>query len=155
MKIKSFRGMITTDAGGDGTDTIPLKTNNGSVGYQIKKLQIIAEDPSDVSNEAVFQIFAVPTASTDKINFSNQSLLACAHYSNHLSGTIYPENLIVIFDNAKFNQDVYLTCKTDSGDKSINYYIEMEQVKLDLNENTVATLKDIRNIDAQFDVTIN
>jgi len=31
----------------------------------------------------------------------------------------------------------------------MNYYIELEQVKLDLNENTVATLKDIRNIASQ------
>jgi len=42
-----------------------------------------------------------------------------------------------------FNQDVYVTAATD---ESINYYIEMEQVKLALDENTVATLKDIRNI---------
>ena len=29
----------------------------------------------------------------------------------------------------------------------VNYYIELEQMKLDLSENTVATLKDIRNIE--------
>ena len=29
-----------------------------------------------------------------------------------------------------------------------NYYIELEQVKLDTNANTVATLKDIRNVTA-------
>jgi len=28
----------------------------------------------------------------------------------------------------------------------VNYYIELEQMKLDLNENTVDTLKDIRNV---------
>ena len=33
--------------------------------------------------------------------------------------------------------------------ESVNYYIELEQIKLDLNENTVATLKDIRNIASQ------
>ena len=145
-KTKSFRGMMTTDSGGDSTDTIPLSTNNGSIGYQIKKLQIIPKDPTDVTNEAVFQIFSIPTASTDEIDFSNQTLLGCAHYSNHLSGTLYSEDSTIIFDNMKFNQDVYLTCKTDSGDKAINYYIEMEQMKLALDENTVATLKDIRNI---------
>ena len=30
--------------------------------------------------------------------------------------------------------------------QKMNYYIELEQVSLDLTENTVATLKDIRNI---------
>jgi hypothetical protein len=146
MPIKSFRGLMNTDSGGDSTDTIVLHTNDGSTGYRITKLQIIPKDPTDTTTEAVFQIFTVPTASTDEIDFSNQTLLACAHYSNHLSGTLYPEDLIVVFDNAIFNQDVYLTCKTDAGSQAINYYIEMEQMKLDLNENTVATLKDIRNL---------
>jgi hypothetical protein len=146
MPIKSFRGLMNTDSGGDSTDTIVLHTNDGSTGYRITKLQIIPKDPTDTTTEAVFQIFTVPTASTDEIDFSNQTLLACAHYSNHLSGTLYPEDLVVIFDNAIFNQDVYLTCKTDAGSQAINYYIEMEQMKLDLNENTVATLKNIRNL---------
>jgi len=144
--IKTFRGLMNTDSGGDSTDTIVLHTSDGSTGYQIKKLQIIPKDPTDVTTEAVFQIFSVPTASTDEIDFSNQELLGCAYWSNHLSGTIYTEDMIVIFDRMIFNQDIYLTCKTDSGDKSMNYYIELEQVKLDLGENTVATLKDIRNI---------
>ena len=47
----------------------------------------------------------------------------------------------------KFNQDIFVTCDTGStSGESCNYYIELEQIKLDLNENTVATLKDIRNI---------
>ena len=35
MPTKSFRAMMVTDT----VDTIPLSTNNGSVGYKIKKLQ--------------------------------------------------------------------------------------------------------------------
>ena len=31
----------------------------------------------------------------------------------------------------------------------VNYYIELEQMPLALDENTVATLKDIRNITGQ------
>ena len=42
-----------------------------------------------------------------------------------------------------FNQDIYVT---NYGSGAMNYYIELEQIKLDLNENTVATLKDIRNL---------
>ena len=45
-----------------------------------------------------------------------------------------------------FNQDIYITCKSSG---NMNYYMELEQIKLDLNENTVATLKDIRNIKSQ------
>jgi hypothetical protein len=96
MPIKSFRGLMNTDEYGDSTDTIVLHTNDGSTGYRITKLQIIPKDPTDTTTEAVFQIFTVPTASTDEIDFSNQTLLACAHYSNHLSGTLYPEDLVTV-----------------------------------------------------------
>tara|TARA_Y100001938_G_C7839743_1_gene305518 strand:+ start:102 stop:563 length:462 start_codon:yes stop_codon:yes gene_type:complete len=151
MPLKSFRGLMTVDAGGDSTAQVSLHTNDGSIGYRIKKLQIIPKDPTDVTNEAVFQIFTIPTASTDEIDFSDPTLLACAIWSNHSSGSLYPEDTAVIFDNMVFNQDVYLTCKTDTGSTpsqsiAMNYYFELEQIKLDLNENTVATLKDIRNI---------
>jgi len=44
------------------------------------------------------------------------------------------------------NQDIYITHIDTNGAIPCNYYIELEQVKLDLSENTVATLKDIRNI---------
>jgi len=54
---------------------------------------------------------------------------------------------VVIFDNEVFNQDIYITYTDNGGgsNEDINYYIELEQIKLDLSENTVATLKDIRN----------
>jgi hypothetical protein len=148
MPIKSFRGLMNTDAGGDSTAQVSLHTNNGAIGYRIKKLQIIPKDPTDTTNEAVFQIFTIPTASTDEIDFSDRSEERRVVWSNHSSGSLYPEDTTVIFDHMVFNQDVYLTCKTDAGSKSINYYFELEQIKLDLNENTVATLKDIRNIES-------
>ena len=34
---------------------------------------------------------------------------------------------------------------TGAGTSGVNYYIELEQIKLDIGESTVATLKDIRN----------
>jgi hypothetical protein len=147
MPIKTFRGLITTDGGGDGPEEIvPLHTNDGSIGYQIVKFQIIPKDPTDVGNEIIVQIFSVPTASTDEIDFSNPTLLAAAHYSNAVAGQTNPEDATIIFDNEIFNQDIYIVAKSDGSDRHINYYIELEQRKLDLNENTVATLRDIRNL---------
>ena len=52
--------------------------------------------------------------------------------------------MITIFDNTIVNQDIYITHSDIVGTTPCNYYLELEQVKLDLNENTVATLKDIR-----------
>ena len=48
-----------------------------------------------------------------------------------------------------FNQDIYVTMKDSSTGESCNYYIELEQMKLNLDEQTVATLKDIRNVGAE------
>ena len=72
-------------------------------------------------------------------------MLAAAYYDNS-NNPAYNEPGVVIFENMIFNQDIYVTHLEQTGTQSVNYYIELEQVKLSLDENTVATLKDIRNI---------
>jgi len=145
MPIKSFRAQIT-----DGSiDTIALSTRNGSIGYKIKKFNIISKSPGASSEEDIVKIYSIPqtTASVDaNIDFNDQTLLAVA-FSGVNAGAWYASKNI-IFDNMVFNQDIYITFKKDAGNSPVNYYIELEQIKLDLNENTVATLKDIRNIEA-------
>ena len=140
MTIKSFRGKIA-DAD---IDTVPLSTNNGSTGYKIVKFEVIGQEPMGSDQEAVIKIYSIPqTTATNTIDFSDNTLLAVAFYEND-ANTAYFGGTSIIFDNTKFNQDIYITNQSSTG--SINYYIELEQVKLSLDENTVATLKDIRNI---------
>jgi len=146
MPIKSFRGLLADQA----TETISLHTNNGSVGYRIKKFEILAQKPGNVHNESVVKIYSVPQTTPDAfIDFSDNTLLAVGYISTDASSTQSPEDIVIIFDNVKFNQDIYLTHVDVEVGESVNYYIELEQIKLDLNENTVATLKDIRNIASQ------
>jgi hypothetical protein len=142
MPIKSFRGMMATDT----IDTISLHTNTGSTGYRIKKLQTIQEDPG-VQTEHVVKIYTVAqTTVDDKINFSDNELLGVSYLQSGPSASSSTvANEVIIFDNITFNQDIYVTAKTITGSDEVNYYIELEQVKLSLDENTVATLKDIRN----------
>jgi len=144
MPIKSFRGLMQPDT----IDTITLHTNDGSTGYRIVKFEVIANGPAGNSPEAVVQIWKTPQtgSASYNIDFSNQTLLGAIFYENYNSIVGFGGHAI-IFDSETFNQDIYITCASTDG--SINYYIELEQVKLDLNENTVATLKDIRNIAAQ------
>ena len=145
MPMKSFRGMIA-----DGnTDTIVLHTKTGSTGYRINKLEVMPTDTSKLQ-QSVLKIYKVPnkTVNTD-IDFNDQTLLAAAYFTKN-DDTKYPIVLASFFDNEIFNQDVYVTHKDASTGESLNYYIELEQVNLDLNQNTVATLKDIRNIEAQW-----
>ncbi len=143
MPIKSFRGLIADDS----IDTISLHTNDGATGYRIVKFQIIPEKPGTATGEHTVKIFKTPQTGTPPaaIDFSDQTMLAVAFIENGSGvGNMQPD--VIIFDNEIFNQDIYITHNDESGTENCNYYFELEQMKLDLNENTVATLKDIRNI---------
>jgi len=139
MTIKTFRGLMADDT----QDTIVLHTNDGRMGYRVVKFDVIPSDPRGTSSEAIIKIYTTSqTSKTDSIDFSDQTLIGAAFVENNNTSSYFGGRTI-IFDNAIFNQDIYITCKTSSD--PINYYIELEQIKLDLSENTVATLKDIRN----------
>ena len=146
MPIKSFRGKLANEA----IDTIVLHTNDGSTGYKIVKFQVIASDFTKDSNAVVVINKIKPATAPDTLDFSDQVLLAAAFYSQSDTPHNQPEDLNIIFDNEIFNQDIYISYKnvSTSNPPDINYYIELEQVRLSLDENTVATLKDIRNIEA-------
>jgi hypothetical protein len=140
-KIKSFRGQLAQDE----VRTIALHTNDGSTGYRIKKFEVMGYDPIATDQECVLKIFSISQdAATQYIDFEDNTLIAAAFFENEDSGA-YLGGSVIVFDNVTFNQDIYITHKS-SVDVGVNYHIELEQVKLDLNENTVATLKDIRNI---------
>jgi len=142
MTIKTFRGLIADG----GQDTIVLHTNDGSMGYRITKFELMPQEPGDSNAESICKIYKVQQTTIDgKIDFSDQTLLAAGHISNSGTTQTYPPTALIIFDQEIFNQDIYITHEDSSGNINVNYYIELEQMKLDLNENTVATLKDIRN----------
>ena len=155
MPIKSFKGKLSDGA----QDTIVLHTNNGSTGYRIVKFQILPVD-ANIAHEGIVQIFKIeqpmditvtpPVTTTTEIDMDDNTLLAAAVIQQSVStqgGFIDT----VVFDNEIFNQDIYIVHdeKSAGAGAAINYYFELEQMKLDLNQNTVATLKDIRNIDSQ------
>jgi hypothetical protein len=149
MPIKTFRGVLTDG----GQDTIVLHTNNGATGYRIKKFMILPESPGDVQQESIVQIWkveqtSVPTTAGN-IDFADNTLLGAGvgYYGAVASNN--SQSQTIFFDNEVFNQDIYVTHTDNASNQKINYYIELEQIKLDLNENTVATLKDIRNIKSQ------
>ena len=145
MIIKSFRGLMADGA----IDTISLHTNTGSTGYRINKIKGISQNPGTVAAEHVFKIYKIPqTTATADVDFSDNTLIAVMYYTNR-NDTLQSNMTMVTFENEIFNQDIYVTY-TDNGSgttEDCNYYIELEQIKLALDENTVATLKDIRNIE--------
>jgi len=146
MPIRSFRGLMTD---GD-IDTIPLHTNDGSMGYKIVKFRIMGFEPGGDNYESIVKVYTIlQTTATASIDFSDNTMAAAGFFTGDTTQQTMKEDSIV-FDNQIFNQDIYITYNDLQGtDAKINYYIELELVKLDLNENTMATLKDIRNIEAQ------
>ena len=144
MPIKSFRGLVADGA----IDTVVLHTNTGSTGYRITKLQGMANAPGAADSEHIIKIYKIPqTAADGLVDLSDNTLIASLYFTNR-TDTLHSNENVIIADNEMFNQDIYITHSDIRGSAAANYYIELEQVKLDLNENTVATLKDIRNIEA-------
>ena len=148
MPVKSFRGLMADST----IDTISLHTNKGLIGYKIIKFQVMPKDPTVDNMEAVVKIYKVPQTQasvSNTIDFSDNTLAAAAYIENHDGASSGFSNFTnaVIFDNEKFNQDIFITMEagTGAGTSGVNYYIELEQIKLDIGESTVATLKDIRN----------
>ena len=150
MPIKSFRGKLADND----IERVFLHTNTGSTGYRIKKFQVMPGNPTADNMEATIKIYKIPqTAASNTIDFEDQTMLAAAYIENHDGTSAGFSNFTnaVIFDNEIFNQDIFITMAAGSGagTDGVNYYFELEQIKLDLTENTVATLKDIRNIESQ------
>ena len=131
-------------------DTIHLATNDGSVGYRIVKFEMMAEATGTFDHGFIMKIFKVPQTGipTALVDFSDQTLLAAGYTANHESIN-FANIQQIVFDNEIFNQDIFITCKDIETGQKCNYYLELEQIKLDLNQNTVATLKDIKNTTGQ------
>ena len=137
--IKSFRGKLAHDE----VSTINLHTNDGLTGYKILKFELMAQDPNEDLENSV-KIFSVPqTAASVAVNFNDPTLLAAAMIWSNAS-QVYVHESNIVFDNTTINQDIHITNFDTAAAGSINYYIELEQVKLNMNEATVATLKDMR-----------
>jgi len=139
--IKTFRGLIKDGA----QDTIVLHTNDGSTGYRIVKFQLFGNNPGAAGYESIMKIYKVAQTTIDgTVDFSDQTLLAVSYLEGD-GAPHYTDMLTTVFDHEIFNQDIHITHHEQNGSVSCNYYLELEKIKLDLSESTVATLKDIRN----------
>ena len=136
---KTFKGLIADDT----SVKIRLSTNDGLTGYKIVKFEIMPSKVGVAHQNAVVQIFTVDNNLTPSttINFDNPTLLAAARYVDRVNVEM---SEATIFDNMVFNQDITIQYKDADAATEINFYLEVEQMKLDLSEAAVATLKDMR-----------
>ena len=139
--IKTFRGKMST---GD-TQRIRLSTNNGLTGYRIVKFNVMPTKFWNGDYESTFIISKNPLPGTnDTVDFTDPNVIAASIWSSRGAAETYTEDLTVIMDNMTFNQDIYISYYDTKTNDGQNYMVELEQVKLDLSEATVATLKDMR-----------
>jgi|TARA_R110000824_G_scaffold165724_1_gene342313 hypothetical protein len=145
MRTITFRGLLKDQA----QERIRLQTLAGKMGYKIKKLQLFPNGATSAFNyESFVSIFSVKqtTIPADaNPSFSDQLLLACGYYTQSSSGSIYPEDLNIVFDGVTFNQDIFISHSNSDGNESINYYLELEQIRLDDMEASAVILKNFRN----------
>jgi len=139
MVVKTYRGRLADGA----QDRIPLSTKDGSIGYRIVKFQIMADVPVTASGEQIAKIFKTSQGTpTNTVDFTDSDLLGVAlfiHNDNYSNTQTH-----IIFDREIFNQDIFITYASGAGSNPCNYYIELEQMKLDHTQNMSATLKAIR-----------
>jgi hypothetical protein len=152
-KILTFRGQLDGDDAGK-SEKINLHTNDGKVGYRIRKFQLIQKTPGALDSEALVKVWKVEPTTTEialkTLDLSDNRITAVSFYSASTTANVYPEDTTIIVDNEIFNQDIYLTyIDVRTVNDGMNYYLELETVDLDLGEQTVATLKDIRNVVTQ------
>jgi len=99
------------------------------------------------SSEHVVKLFKLKqTAPTATVDFTDGDLLAAGITANTSSGYLLGSNPVIIFDQEIFNQDVYMTHKDNGATSGCNYYLELEQVTLNENQSTMATLQSLRQI---------
>ena len=144
--IKTFRGLLA-----DGEhQVIRLSRNNGLMGYKIIKFEGFFEKPGTAGQESLLKILTVEPSSVPDaaatVDFNNTTLMAVWYAAQHTSPAYSNPIQNVIFDRNVVNQDIFIshTDQPAGSGESCNYYLELEEVKLDLNEATVATLKDMR-----------
>ncbi len=142
-RIVTFKGKLDMGL----QEKLHLSTNDGLTGYRIKNFSIMSAVPGISSVSYVAKIYLTDQTGSigPTIDFSDSDLLA-ASFSNFASGASSSSVETVIFDKETFNQDIFVSITDPDGNTvQANYYIELEQFKLDLNSSTLHTLKNIRS----------
>jgi len=143
MVVKTYRGLLADG----GQDKIPLSTKDGSVGYRIITFRLFPNQPGQQTVENTVMIWKTEQASVSTsaavVNFTDNDLLAAGTFHESHADSLVAVD-VVIFDRETFNQDIYVTHTDTVGAIPCNYYLELEQMKLDHTQNMSATLKAIR-----------
>jgi hypothetical protein len=128
-KMHSFRGLLADG----GQDKIRIQGPVGAIAWRITKFQGFPNLPATVDQESLLLVWrekqtSVPI-SAPTVDFTDSELLAAAYYVG-MSSTYGYSSDVVIFDNALFSRNIYVTHTEGVSSFKQNYYIELEEVKV-------------------------
>jgi len=125
-QMHSFRGLLVDG----GQQRIRIQGATGEIAWRITSFQVMA--PSAAENiESVVKIYREEQDTPDlTINFNNNELLGAAVISQSATMQNYPDDTSVIFDRDLFVRNIYVTLKGADYTADVNYYIELEEVKV-------------------------
>ena len=126
-KIHSFRGLL---ASGE-QDKIGIQGSVGATAWHITKFEVFSQAPGAGNQNSVVQIFREEQSSiVGTVDFNDNELLGVGQWKES-SGVAYPVSTPVIFDNALFTRNIWVThLDVEGANDSCNYYIELEEVKV-------------------------
>ena len=130
-KVHSFKGLLE-----DGEQRkIRIQGPVGAIAWRITKFSVFPNLPGTQDYESTLQVWRESqdsiSTSTATVDFRDDELLAAAYYVEDKSATYgNPPGLLVIFDNALFSRNIHITHTATTGAELMNYYIELEEVKV-------------------------
>jgi len=128
-KVHSFRGLMA-DVAGTNQQKIRIQGPTGDRAWRITKFEIIPEAPGTAMQESIVKIFREKQDTIDGvINFADNELLACG-YAAYFASQDAGISTTVVFDNALFVRNIWVTHIDIVAALSCNYYIELEEVKV-------------------------
>tara|TARA_R100001594_G_C3965482_1_gene246454 strand:- start:245 stop:685 length:441 start_codon:yes stop_codon:yes gene_type:complete len=138
-KLKTFRGRLDNLE----QDRIYLAGGNDSTGFKINKFEIMGQSPFFAESEAVMKIYTVSQAGSidSQVDMGDETLLGVSISTNDSANPVNSGYRSVIFDQTIVNQDIFVTYKTNQGSEKCNYYIELEEVKINDSEAAVINYK--------------
>jgi len=125
-QMHSFRGLLADG----GQDKIRIEGATGEIAWRITKFALIGKTPGSMTIEGVVKVYREEQTTVDgDVNFKDNELLAAGYYVDNTSAGS-PGYETIIFDNSLFNRNIWVTGFDASVGETINYYIELEEVKV-------------------------
>jgi len=126
-KVHSFRGLLADGA----QDEISIQGSVGSIAWRIRKFEVMTKNPGTTDYEQIVKIYREEQSSvTEDINFSDDELLGAGYTEGGAATNFIGNPMTVIFDNALFVRNIFVTHFDAKGALDCNYYIELEEVKV-------------------------